>query len=106
MKKQIISVTLVAAAIILICVSFGVILLKYIHSLKKNELNQPIQSERFILIQEEDAETNEALVYDKDTKVIYVRVRHEFGYAYCPYYCIDMNGNAVIAIYNGEEDPE
>ena len=44
------------------------------------------------------------LVYDKDTKVIYIKEITSYGISLCPYYCIDADGNAVIAIYNAEED--
>ena len=49
-------------------------------------------------------EPKQELVYDKDTKVIYIREITSYGISLCPYYCIDANGNAVIAIYNAEED--
>lgn len=48
--------------------------------------------------------TMQELVYDKDTKVIYIREITLYGISLCPYYCIDADGNAVIAIYNAEED--
>lgn len=47
---------------------------------------------------------SQELVYDKDTKIIYIRERSTYKISLCPYYCIDADGNAVIAIYNAEED--
>lgn len=65
---------------------------------------------RFIAIKDTEIEywggtkTKQELVYDKDTKVIYIREITGYGFSLCPYYCIDTDGNAVIAIYNAEED--
>lgn len=65
---------------------------------------------RFIAIKDTEIEyydgrsTMQELVYDKDTKVIYIREITLYGISLCPYYCIDADGNAVIAIYNAEED--
>ena len=65
---------------------------------------------RFIAIKDTEIEyydgrsTTQELVYDKDTKVIYIREITLYGISLCPYYCIDADGNAVIAIYNAEED--
>ena len=67
---------------------------------------------RFIAIKDTDAiywgdnihRIEQELVYDKDTKVIYIREITSHGISLCPYYCIDADGNAVIAIYNAEED--
>ena len=68
---------------------------------------------RFIAIKDTEIEyrddnslrkIKQELVYDKDTKVIYIREISNDGIFLCPYYCIDSNGNAVIAIYNAEED--
>ena len=69
---------------------------------------------RFIAIKDTDVfywddnnsrkKIQQELVYDKDTKVIYIREITSYGISLCPYYCIDADGNAVIAIYNAEED--
>ena len=69
---------------------------------------------RFIAIKDTDViywddnnsrkKVQQELVYDKDTKVIYIREITSYGISLCPYYCIDADGNAVIAIYNAEED--
>lgn len=62
---------------------------------------------RFIEIkdtEERDSTFIQNLVYDKDTKVIYIRTEGAYSLDYCPYYCIDENGKAVVAIYNAEED--
>lgn len=62
---------------------------------------------RFIEIkgtEEKDGTFMRKLVYDKDTKIIWMRTENGYSLSYCPYYCIDENGKAVIAIYNAEED--
>ena len=67
---------------------------------------------RFIVIKDTEAiyfnnswsKIRQELVYDKDTKVIYIKETTTYGISLCPYYCIDADGNAVIAIYNAEED--
>lgn len=66
---------------------------------------------RFIAIKDTEIEyfdwcggMSQELVYDKDTKIIYIRERGTDKISLCPYYCIDADGNAVIAIYNAEED--
>lgn len=62
---------------------------------------------RFIEIngtRENDSTFTRRLVYDKDTKIIYIRIEGAHNLDYCPYYCIDENGKAVVAIYNAEED--
>ena len=68
---------------------------------------------RFIAIKDTEIEywdgtslrdIEQELVYDKDTKIIYIREINSYGISLCPYYCIDADGNAVIAIYNAEED--
>lgn len=44
------------------------------------------------------------ICYDKDTMIIYIYQRTYRGnYVYTPYYVRDMNDNAVIGIYNGDE---
>ena len=61
---------------------------------------------QFIVLEEWSSVTG--LCYDKDTKIIYIySVCGDFNsfatYSYTPYYVRDMNDNAVIAIYNGDE---
>lgn len=46
----------------------------------------------------------QVLVYDMDTKVIYIREFNYNRFTLTPFYCINEDGEAVIAIYNAEED--
>ena len=42
------------------------------------------------------------LVYDKDTKIIYIYETCSGDYSISPYYVMDANNNPVIAVYNGD----
>jgi len=42
------------------------------------------------------------LVYDKDTKIIYIYDIGASGVAISPYYVMDTNNDPVIAVYNGD----
>lgn len=43
------------------------------------------------------------LVYDKDTKIIYIYDIGAGGVAISPYYVMDTNNNPIIAVYNGDD---
>lgn len=51
-------------------------------------------------------EHRQHLVYDKDTKIIYIYETYGGiygGVSISPYYVMDTNNNPVIAVYNGDD---